>query len=191
MSNLDKKLKPAQYIWHERREKNQHLIQERYTRAEKAEKATGVEAPTTVFSALQRNDAFTRDEAFDKSRESIVGMPQLPIKQFEVTPEGDWCIVVGEAAQEALREKKFCHNCYDPQPEDPQVWKEKASRLYGLIGEPPAGFKHGEHCCYCGAVLGYEVEYKDRFIQPEHMTPEQQKILGEITGMGALRQKGA
>lgn len=184
VSNLDRTLSLSQIKEGERSERRKEFIDRKYKAAEVAERTGVGDTPDTIFSGLQRNEVFTADPTFDKSREAVVGRRQLPVKQFEVTEDGDWQVTLGEAATEVVRDRRFCIECLDPQPEDPVEWKRAAKRLERLIGPPPTdgSFRHGERCCYCGVRLGLGDEFKEKTVQLWQFTPEQRHIFETMFG---------
>lgn len=186
ISNLDLHLDPATKARIEKEERQTTFINDAYAKAEADEKA-GTVTPSVIYSAIQDQNRYTADPLFDKSREAIAGLKVLPTKQYEITPEGDFVLVLdeGSGALQELLDGKFCHNCEARQPEMPEMWKHIADRLEGLIGPPPAelvaDWKHGTLCCYCGARLKIEGDYNpDSNIA--QITPDQQQVLETMFG---------
>lgn len=182
-TNIDPRLDPKVVKEREQRERRIAFINEQYKKAEQDE-INGTDTPDVIYSDLQRTDVFTADPAFDQSRAAISDMQSLPIKQYGVSSTGDFEVWLDEnsAALEEVKNRKFCIECGDRQPEMPELWQLAADRLQSHIpGEPPADFKHGERCCYCGAALGLGGDALQR-IGFEAITPDQLKILESMFG---------
>lgn len=182
-TNLDPKLDPKVVKEREAQERRIAFINDRYKQAEKDEKA-GTEQPDIIYSGIQRDDVYTADPTFDKSRAAISDMQSLPVKQYGISPTGDFEVHLDpdSAALEEVKNKKFCIECGDRQPEIPEMWEHKAERLKALIqGEPPADFRHGVFCCYCGCRLGLGGDFE---VGPgfQTITPDQMKLLETMFG---------
>lgn len=182
-SNLDKKLTDAQLAEGERRDKRIEFIQSQYKKAEEDEKA-GTEQPDVIYSGFQRDDVYTADKKFDRSREAISDMKSLPVKQYGISPDGDFEVHLDaeSAALEEVRNKKFCIECGDRQPDMPELWQHAADRLRERIqGDPPGDFRHGERCCYCGSKLGLGGDFAGH-AGFHTLTPDQARLLKEMFG---------
>jgi len=186
-SNLDKRLSDSTIKQIERKERRTEFIDERYKTAESS-LLDGTDAPDVIYDGLQKSGVYSADPEFDKSRESIVGMKSLPIKEYNVMPDGTFGITLaeGSAALEELRAGKFCHACHDRQPEMPEMWEHIIRRLEDRIGKRPAWGKHAVMCCYCGARLGIEGDFKQEVSSITQVTPDQRELLQSM--FGQIRQ---
>lgn len=182
-TNLDKKITPAEAKKAEQQEKRIEFINRQYKKAEEDEKA-GTEQPDIIYSGFQRDDVYSADRQFDRSRESISDMQSLPVKQYGISPEGDFEVHLDPetAALEEVKRRIFCIECGDRQPEVPELWQLKADRLAERIqGDPPADFRHGERCCYCGAKLGLGGDHLGN-AGFQQLTPDQARLMEEMFG---------
>lgn len=183
ISNLDRKLTKAQLAEKDAQEKRIEFITRKYADAEK-DVLNNTEQPDVIYTGIQRDDVYSADPNFDKSRAAVVDMQSLPVKQYGISPEGDFEVYLDpdSAALELVKQRVFCVECGDRQPEMPELWQHAADRLIAVIGRPPTDdFRHGERCCYCGHKLGIggDALEKSGF---EVVTPDQARILGEIFG---------
>lgn len=184
ITNLDQKLTDAEIEVGERAERREAFVADRVRDAEKAEKGELVAGQGTdiVYTGLQRDDVITADPLFDKSVESIRGRRSLPIKQFEVEPDGSFALTLGEAAMEAVRLGLFCHACHDRQPDNDIEWGAAMLRLEDRIGARPSWAEHGTMCCYCGARLGIHGEQHLQVNGLWNMPPDQRAMLEKMFG---------
>jgi hypothetical protein len=183
-TNLDPKLDKKVVEEKERQERRIEFINSRYKQAEK-DFEQGTETPDVVYTGIQRQDVYSADPLFDKSRESIVDAQSLPVKQYGISPEGDFEVHLdeGSAALEEVKRKTFCIHCGDRQPAMPELWQRAADRLAERIGPPPPGmdFRHGEFCCYCGGKLGIAGAALQR-VGFTQLTPDQARLMEEMFG---------
>lgn len=196
ITNLDRDLSPAISSRIEMEEKQTAFIDQMWSKAERDEKA-GLTAPQIIYSGMQEQGHYTADPVFDKSRDAVRHAKTLPVKQYEITPNGDLVKVLDEdsAALHMLLDGHWCHNCEEPQPEMPEMWRHIADRFEGLAGPPPAehahNWRHGVMCCYCGATLAIEGDYRPEASSITQVTPEQRRMLETMFGTFTGAEPGA
>jgi hypothetical protein len=180
-SNLDKVLTSDQIKEGERKEARDEFISRRYSETEKNFKE-GTETPDVIYDLLQKPNVYSADWRHDKDPASLKGVQTLPIKEFNIMPDGTYGITLMEdsAALEAVKQGIFCHACLDRQPESPELWKYRADLLAERIGPRPSWAQHKTMCCFCGAKLGIDGDHKQSGVT--QITPEQQKLLETMFG---------
>ena len=186
-SNIDlKPLTDRQRYLHEREERRDAFIDAKIRTAEKAEKEQGHASPSVILSGFQRDDAFTQDLDFDASRAALENRTSLPVKQYEINPDGTMVKVLGDAAQEAVKDGIFCFRCEERQPDD-QVEKRRVMKRAEEAGIMLRNqWNPKENCCYCGARLGLagESTYIDA---PASMASDQRDLLDVMMNSGGLK----
>lgn len=165
----------------DREDRRDAFINGAVKKAERAEKEQGHASPSVVLAGAQRTDVFTEDAEFDASRAAVENRTSLPVKQYEINPDGTLVKVLGEAAQELVKQGIFCFRCEERQP-DSEVEKRKMMKRAedaGLMIRQQWTAK--ENCCYCGAKLGLQGDH-DYHEQPT--TNDQKDILDAMMNTG-------
>ena len=172
MSNLDIRTTAAQREKRDQSERNQFLIGERYSRAAKAEKHQGIEAPDIVFEGFQEQGLYSYDPKFDNSREAVAGRTHLPVKEKVIRTDGTMVKTLGPAALECVMQGLFCMRCEQRQP-DNLVQKREGFRRMKDMGVHIVGTV-SDQCCYCGGLLGIQGEAEQ---VGSEITPEQKAMI--------------
>src|SRR5690606_8693105 len=85
--------------------------------AEKALRGEAVSVPDTIYSGLQEAGWYSADPEIDADPEIAAKAQSLLqlVKEFEVTPSGDWVVTLTDREIQAVINREWCPNCHSPQ----------------------------------------------------------------------------
>jgi hypothetical protein len=173
----------------EARSKFDAEVERRSAVAEAALRGDAHVAPDIIYSGLQEAGIYSADPELDACPEVAQkaiknGTLLRLVKEFSVSPSGDWEVALPEARIKLIEDGVFCVNCNNPQPQSDEEWEPLMQRLEGVIGHRPEGASRECNCPYCGFKLGiHGIVPADCAQMPAHIsayTREQQVIIHEM-----------
>ncbi len=151
--------------------------------AEAALQGEAVSVPDTIYSGLQEAGWFSADPVIDADPEIAAKANSLLqlVKEFSVSPSGNWEIALTDREIQAVSRGDWCPNCYSPQRFSDAEWEERMQRLEERIGPRPDGASRECNCPVCGFQLGiHGVVEADPIGSMECFTPEQVRLIEEF-----------
>jgi len=163
----------------ERRKREQSERRREYIRGQYAKAAYDVQQGVSSAGRrfwFQRPGVYSFDPHVDNNIDVVLQHTSLPVKERVIHPDGTYELVLGPAAEEAVRLGYFCTECEERQPDDIIEHQGMLARAKKMgISIESYEVRERKRCAYCFNPLGL-VEGED-VIDARHMTDEQKDIL--------------